>query len=100
MHPNRKLANNRSRMSYPEKVAYDHLTSSGIEFQHQFQIDKFFPDFVIGNKIIEIDGAKWHDAEKDKARDKILTDLGYTVYRIDSKENIISKINTILQIGE
>lgn len=97
-HPNRRLAGNRNRMSYPEKVAFDFLTHLGIDFDHQKKVDKFFPDFVIGKVIIEIDGANWHDQEKDKIRDAILTEHGYQVYRIDSTENIQARIKEILSV--
>lgn len=97
-HPNRRLAGNRNRMSYPEKVAFDFLTQHGIDFEHQKKIDKFFPDFVIGSVIIEIDGANWHDQEKDRIRDTVLTEHGYRVFRIDSTENIEERIKEILGV--
>ena len=97
-HPNRRLAGNRNKMTYPEKVAFEYLTKLGIEFEHQKQIGKYFPDFVVGNVIIEIDGAQWHNAEKDQARDAVLNSLGYTVYRIDSKDRIEQRIADILGV--
>jgi very-short-patch-repair endonuclease len=98
MHPNRKLAGNRKKMSYPEKVAYDYLMRHNIVFEHNKKIDKYYPDFVIGNLIIEIDGAQWHDKEKDKNRDAVLEAHGYQVFRIDSKENIEGRIKEILSV--
>lgn len=95
-HPNRRLAGNRSSMSYPEKVAFDFLTELGVEFEHQKRIEGFYPDFVIGNLIIEIDGERWHDAEKDAIRDKKLNDAGFSVVRIKSTENIQQRIKEIL----
>jgi len=98
MHPNRRLAGNRKKMSYPEQVAYDYLTQYNIVFEHNKKIDKYYPDFVIGNIVIEIDGAQWHDKEKDKIRDAILIAQGYKVFRIDSKENIEERIKEILSV--
>lgn len=98
MHPNRKLAGNRSKMSYPEKVAYECLQSLGISFEHQKRIDGFYPDFVIGSIIIEIDGERWHNPEKDSIRDKKLNDAGFTVFRIKSKENIQQRIKEIISV--
>lgn len=95
-HPNRRLAGNRKKMTYPEKVAYDFLSKLGIKFEHQKQIDKFFPDFVIDKLIIEIDGANWHNKEKDDSRDKVLSTYGYTVFRILSSEKIEERIKEIL----
>lgn len=97
-HPNRRLAGNRNKMTYPEKVAFEYLTKLGIEFEHQKQIGKYFPDFVVGKIIIEIDGAQWHSADKDQARDAVLNSLGYTVYRIDSKDRIEQRIAEILGV--
>lgn len=55
-HPNRKLANNRLKMSYPEKLVYDWLTEEKISFEHQKFIKPYHADFCIGSLIIEIDG--------------------------------------------
>lgn len=98
MHPNRKLAGNRSSMSYPERVAYDHLNTLGVKFEHQKHIEGVYPDFVIGNTIIEIDGERWHNEEKDAIRDKKLNDAGYSIFRINSKENIQERINEIISM--
>jgi very-short-patch-repair endonuclease len=96
-HPNRRLAGNRKKMSYPESIAYDWLIRNQIEFEHNKHIDRFYVDFVIDNFIIEIDGERWHplNNEKDIARDKILSNLGYTIHRIRSKENIENRLNEI-----
>lgn len=96
-HPNRRLAGNRNKMSYPERVAYDYLTKHGILFEHNKKISKYFPDFVIGTTIIEIDGEHWHDAEYDKIRDAELNALGYAVYRINTKQHIETEIKKILR---
>ena len=97
-HPNRKVASNRNKMTYPEKIAYDFLTENEIEFEHNKKIGKYFPDFVIGNTIIEIDGARWHDQERDALRDKNLNELGFKVIRIDTKQRIIEELNKILPL--
>lgn len=87
-HPNRKLANNRQQMSYPEKLVYDWLTTQNIEFIHQRKIDKYYVDFNIGSLCIEVDGKYFHHKEYDIKRDKIITDLGFTIRRV-SASNII-----------
>lgn len=99
MHPNRKLAGNRKKMSYPEKVAFEFLTRHNIVFEHNKKIDKYYPDFVIGNIIIEIDGVQWHDKEKDRIRDEIISSYGYSVVRILSSENIEQRLTDILGVG-
>ena len=95
-HPNRRLAGNRSKMSYPEQVAFDYLTRTGVQFEHQKCVLKYFPDFVLGGVIIEIDGSYWHDKEKDALRDQELKDAGYIVHRINSKERIEERIEEII----
>jgi very-short-patch-repair endonuclease len=87
-HPNRKLANNRQQMSYPEKLVYDWLTTQSIEFIHQRKIDKYYVDFNIGSLCIEVDGKYFHNKESDIKRDKIISDLGFTIRRV-SASNII-----------
>ncbi len=95
-HPNRRLAGNRKLMTYPERVAFDYLSKSGIEFKHQERIENFYVDFLIGNRIVEIDGEHWHDPEKDAVRDSRLVELGYTVTRIRSKERIEDRLRDFI----
>jgi very-short-patch-repair endonuclease len=94
-HPNRKLANNRKKMSYPERLVYDSLTAAGVDFEHGKQVGIYFPDFIIGKRIFEVDGARWHDSIKDAIRDKNLVALGYTVERIPARE-VLKNPNIIL----
>lgn len=98
-HPNRRLACNRKKMSYPEKVAFEFLTNQNITFEHNKKIDKFYPDFVVGNLVIEIDGANWHDKEKDNVRDEIISSYGYTVVRILSSERIEERLKDLLGLA-
>jgi very-short-patch-repair endonuclease len=72
-HPNRKLANNKTKMSYPEKLVYEKLEDLQISFEHQKKIGKRYVDFylIATNTIVEVDGERWHqDAEKDRLRDE------------------------------
>lgn len=98
-HPNRRLANNRKKMSYPEKLAFDFLSNKGLLFEHNPKVGKYYPDFVIGNLIIEIDGERWHNKDKDVIRDKELESLGYKIYRISTKEQIEKRIQEILSMA-
>ena len=84
-HPNRKLANNRVNMSYPERLVFDHLISRGIAFDHNRKIDKYFVDFCIGSLVIEVDGVAFHDHDYDVNRDSIISELGFTIKRFDAK---------------
>ena len=100
MHPNRKLAGNRNKMSYPEKVAFDWLQENKVQFEHQKKIGNYYPDFVIGNTIIEIDGEYWHCPEKDKIKDDFLMSLGYSVHRIKAKDFIEQRLKELLGVGK
>lgn len=97
-HPNRRLAGNRKSMSYPEKIAFDYLTQQGIEFEHNKKVGKYYPDFILGNLIIEIDGEHWHDKENDAIRDEELNKLGFNVIRISTKEHIENRLKEILSV--
>jgi very-short-patch-repair endonuclease len=100
-HPNRKLANNRSKMSYPEKIVYDWLTEKNISFEHNKLIRTKtitrYVDFYLkaNNLIIEVDGEFWHNRkiEKDKKKDFEAEEAGYTTLRIKAKERIIDRLN-------
>lgn len=100
-HPNRKLANNRNKMSYPEQIAFDWLKNHEIVFEHQKQIGKYFAYFFIPslNSIIEIDGTYWHNKEHDAQRDKeILEQFGIKTIRISTSERIIDKLGIIFNV--
>jgi len=94
-HPNRRLAGNRKKWTYPERVAGEWLERNNIQYKRNPRIDKYYPDFVIDNIIVEIDGERWHNAEKDSKRDLQLSQLGYIIYRIKAKECIEEKLSTI-----
>jgi very-short-patch-repair endonuclease len=95
-HPNRLLANNRVKMSYPEKIVYDWLKSQNIEFIHQRKIDKYYVDFNIGKLCIEVDGKRFHeDKEREKQREDVIKSLGFSIRRV-SATNIIKNGPSII----
>ena len=99
-HLNRMMANNRKKMTYPERVAHDWFQDQMIYAPHNQFVSGYYPDFVVGNKIIvEIDGERWHSSEDqilhDQKRDAKLKGLGYIIYRIRSKENIHNRLTEI-----
>lgn len=58
-------------------------------FYPQHPIAGFFVDFAnpVAKVVIECDGAAYHlDKEKDAERDRVLTDMGWTVYRITGRQ--------------
>jgi very-short-patch-repair endonuclease len=97
-HPNRRLAKNKDKWTYPERVAAKCLEDLGVGYTYNKKIDKYYPDFLLDNTniIIEIDGEQWHDADKDAIRDKRLNDLGYIVYRIKAKSDIVKEVAIIV----
>lgn len=97
-HPNRKLAGNRSKISYPEQIAFDWLTKNNIIFEHQKKVGSYYPDFVIGDMILEIDGEYWHDEEKDAKKDCFFRENGYTVIRVKAKELIETRLSQIFGV--
>ena len=67
-------------------------------------LERFKVDFLINDDIIvECDGDYWHNLsnikEKDKIRDKILTENGYKVFRFwehEINDNVSNCINRII----
>ena len=102
-HPARLLANNRSHMTYAEKLAFDWLTENKIEFQHHYHFKSIeinrYVDFYIPSKsmFIEIDGEFWHKDRKelDKKKDIDAINNGFITVRIPAKSNIIEKLKEI-----
>lgn len=95
-HPNRILANNRSNMSYPERVAFDWLVKNNIQFEHQYRLWDRFVDFYIPsmNTLLEVDGNYWHNKEKDDAKDAKASAAGYKTLRISASEKIEERLMT------
>ena len=87
LHPNRKVAGNRKNMTYPERLAFDYLTNSGVKFEHNGRVGKYWVDFLIRehNLGIEVDGARWHNAEYDNNRDAEIARTGIKIVRIPAK---------------
>ena len=98
-HPNRKLAANKKKWTYPEIVAGDWFDKNNILFVKNKKIGRYYPDFTIGNIIIEIDGNRWHkDKEKDYKRDLEIARFGYIIFRIKASERIEDKLNYAFEI--
>jgi very-short-patch-repair endonuclease len=74
-----------------ESILFMQLTVDGLlppEILSQYQIGKFRVDFSIPEKqmVIECDGAKYHDAQRDNERDSVLNDAGWMVIRFSATE--------------
>ena len=103
LHPNRLLAGNKQKMTYPERVAMEWFEAQGIAARHNERVGRFYPDFLVGNQIVEIDGARWHGSakqqEKDRKRDEVLLQLGYRVCRIPASSKIEEQLEKMKQQG-
>lgn len=68
-----------------EAAAWHDIRANGLPLWPQLPVGRFFVDF--GNPVakiaLECDGKQWHDPIKDEARDRILADMGWTVYRAE-----------------
>jgi very-short-patch-repair endonuclease len=78
----------RNILSYPEKFFISVLNNNNIKFIANKPFMGYFLDFAIEDKMIdlEIDGKQHKYADRinsDIARDKVLTDNGWKVYRIE-----------------
>lgn len=98
-HPNRKLANNRNKISYPERIAHDWLMENKITFIHQYKYKNRFVDFYLPERqlFIEIDGSYWHNKEVDNVKDKEALNDGFQTLRIPAASRIIEtlKVNIL-----
>ena len=65
-----------------EKIFYELMQSSGIQFKFQHSIGPYRVDYlVMGFLVIEIDGPQ-HKEKHDKARDGYMRKMGYKIIRI------------------
>jgi len=102
-HPARRLSNNRNKMTYGERIAYDWLSKNNIEFIRNFHFNEHgvnrYVDFYVQSKnlFIEIDGEFWHNKRKelDNLKDKIAEEYGIKTIRIPAKENIEKSLDKI-----
>lgn len=103
-HPNRKLAGNRGKMTYPEQLVNDWLIEHAIEFvqNYQYITDKFnrYVDFYLveQNIFIEVDGEYWHkDKTLDETKDFDAMQHGIKTIRIKPKYNVIEQLEQELK---
>jgi len=82
----------------PEKLMREFLDKEKIFYKQEYKIGSYWIDFYIPNMnlCIEVDGNYWHSFEKQKNRDKkkneYLRKKGYSLLRIDEKENFGKEI--------
>jgi very-short-patch-repair endonuclease len=72
-----------------EKIGWEYLRNyPALDFYPQFPVAGYWLDFADPQKkiAIEMDGAEWHNPERDTIRDEKLSLLGWKVFRIPGKE--------------
>jgi very-short-patch-repair endonuclease len=71
-----------------EYDAWFSIRAKGLGLYPQYPVFNYFLDF--GNPFlkigVEMDGARFHNPERDKVRDLKLLDYGWTIYRIAGRE--------------
>lgn len=102
-HPNRKLAGNRKKMTYPEQLVYDWLVKHQVRFIHQFlfktnQFTRYIDFYIPERKLfIEVDGQYWHqqNLQVDIDKDNDAKEHGYMTERISTSEHILTRLQQI-----
>lgn len=71
-----------------EKYMWEEIRHKGLPFFPQFPIGRCFADFAdpVRKIVIECDGAAYHVKERDAKRDRFMSDLGWTVFRISGSD--------------
>lgn len=73
-----------------ELILRDELVERNIRFEPQVKLGRFYTDFLVtvNNRkvIVECDGRDYHNAEKDRERDKELSLEGYQILRFTGSE--------------
>ena len=71
-----------------EDVAWDAIRSQGVPLYPELPLFNFFVD--VGNPRVrvglELDGKDWHDTEKDRERDELLSQYGWKIFRVKGSE--------------
>jgi len=72
--------------TYIEDIAWYEIRALGLPFYPQFPVLNYFADFAdpLRKIVIELDGKKFHNKQKDDVRDKRMRDDGWEVHRITS----------------
>jgi hypothetical protein len=75
-----------------ESLIWGDIRSGGLVMYPQYPVCGFFVDF--GNPVIKVaiecDGKPYHDFAKDAARDRVLSQHGWKVYRITGSDCVKS----------
>lgn len=81
-HPN-AVVGRKGRETGIERAMRLALIDAGVSFETQHRVGRYWVDFAVVSRrlAIEVDGAHWHDAERDSIRDRKIAALGWAVVR-------------------
>jgi very-short-patch-repair endonuclease len=73
-----------------ETLVRRQFSASGIPFVQEHRIGRWSVDFLVADRIVvEVDGTYWHSLRgvraRDVKRDKMLTEMGFVVIRLDEQ---------------
>lgn len=76
-----------------ENGVWHDIRCEGMVLYPQYPVGRFFVDYAnpVARVAVECDGAAYHqDKEKDARRDRELSQMGWTVYRISGRDCLIT----------
>ncbi len=84
-----------------ESDAWQAIRGRGVPLYPQFPVFNYFVDFAnpylrIG---LELDGKDWHDQDKDRARDQMLAEFGWRIFRVPGSE-AVAKFESAVEVVE
>ena len=104
----RKFIQQNGGLSPIEEIFWDLVYVNGLVFYPQYPIANYVTDFCnpIKKIVVECDGEKFHNIEKDRIRDSALNREGYKVFRLSGKkitrdaDDLRQEISTIDDFGD
>lgn len=71
-----------------EDITWGEIRYNNLPFWPQFPISRYFADFAnpVKKIVIECDGREFHSYDKDRKRDLLMAENGWTVYRISGAD--------------
>lgn len=71
-----------------EDMAWGELRCLGLPFFPQYPVLQFFADFAdpIQKIVIECDGKRFHNKDRDAERDRMMIDAGWKVFRVSGSD--------------
>ncbi len=91
------------RVSSIERTVAEELERRQLLYDAQMKVGQWWPDFIVGQTIIEVDGDYWHNlpgaSERDRRKDQFYQENGFDVIRIwghEVEESDFSKLDALI----